>query len=170
VGGGSNAIGLFHAFVNDRNVRLLGVEAGGNSAAPGHHAATLVKGTPGVLHGSRSLILQDRYGQILNTESIAAGLDYPGVGPEHAYYKLIKRAQYVSASDTIALEGFSLLAKTEGIIPALEPSHAIGYLARNTRKLPKLVLLGLSGRGDKDVDTIAKRFEANAYRSNSRHV
>ncbi len=158
VGGGSNAIGLFHPFAKDRRVRFIGVEAGGSKLEPGHHAATLVKGSPGILHGSRSLLLQDRHGQILDTRSIAAGLDYPGVGPEHAYYKLIKRAEYAAVSDDVALQGCQLLARTEGIIPALEPAHAIGYLARHARRLPRrsVVILGLSGRGDKDVDVIAR--------------
>jgi tryptophan synthase beta chain len=158
VGGGSNAIGLFHPFVHDRRVRFLGVEAAGRSLRPGQHAATLTKGSPGVLHGARSLVLQDRHGQILDTRSIAAGLDYPGVGPEHAYYRQIGRARYVAASDALALQGCTLLAHTEGIIPALEPAHAIGYLARFARRLPRrsLVILGLSGRGDKDMDVIAR--------------
>ncbi len=157
VGGGSNAIGLFHPFAQDRRVRFIGVEAGGEKLRPGHHAATLVKGSPGVLHGARSLVLQDRDGQILETRSIAAGLDYPGVGPEHAYYKRIGRARYVAVSDKAALEGCTLLAKTEGIIPALEPAHAIAYLAKLARQLPKrtVVIVCLSGRGDKDVATIA---------------
>lgn len=158
VGGGSNAIGLFHAFVRDRRVRLIGVEAAGRGLRSGQHAATLVKGTPGVLHGARSLVLQDRHGQILPTHSVSAGLDYPGVGPEHAYYQRIGRAQYVAVSDRLALEGCQLLAKTEGILPALEPAHAVGYLLRHASALPRrsLVVLGLSGRGDKDVETIAQ--------------
>ncbi len=158
VGGGSNAIGLFHPFRNDRAVRCIGVEAGGSRLSPGHHAATLVRGRPGVLHGSNSLLLQDRFGQVLSTESIAAGLDYPGVGPEHAYYRLTKRAEYVAVGDTQALRGAALLAKTEGIIPALEPAHAIAYLERLAPRLSRrsLVILGLSGRGDKDVQTLAE--------------
>ena len=158
VGGGSNAIGLFHPFVRDRRVQFIGVEAGGKGLTPGQHAASLVKGSPGVLHGTRSLLLQDAHGQILSTHSISAGLDYPGVGPEHAYYQATGRATYVTASDREALHGCTLLAKTEGIIPALEPAHAIGYLARVARRLPKrsLIIVGLSGRGDKDVDTIAR--------------
>jgi len=169
VGGGSNAIGLFHPFERDRRVRFLGVEAGGRSLKPGHHAATLVKGRPGVLHGARSLVLQDRNGQILDTRSISAGLDYPGVGPEHAYYKLIGRAQYAAVSDREALRGCELLATTEGIIPALEPSHAIGYLAKIASRLPtrSLVILGLSGRGDKDMETILRYLphgSANSHR------
>jgi len=167
VGGGSNAIGLFHPFLRDRRVRLLGVEAGGRSLAPGHHAATLLKGRPGVLHGARSLLLQDRAGQVLTTASISAGLDYPGVGPEHAYLQLTKRAQYVAASDAQALRGVELLAKTEGILPALEPAHAIGHLERLAPRLPRrsVVIVGLSGRGDKDVDTIARNLPAHAHHS-----
>jgi tryptophan synthase beta chain len=159
VGGGSNAIGLFHPFARDRRVRFIGVEAGGTGLLPGRHAATLVKGSPGVLHGARSLVLQDRHGQILDTRSIAPGLDYPGVGPEHAYYQRTGRARYVAVSDREALQGCTLLAKTEGIIPALEPAHAIAYLARLARRLPKrsLVVVCLSGRGDKDVETISQR-------------
>jgi len=164
VGGGSNAIGLFHPFVSDRRVRFIGVEGGGRSLTPGHHAATLVKGAPGVLHGAKSMLLQDRFGQILPTESISAGLDYPGVGPEHAYYQLTKRAQYVSASDREALKGVQLLARTEGILPALEPAHAIGYLQRVARRMKRgsLVIVGVSGRGDKDVQTIAQALYGSA--------
>jgi len=156
VGGGSNAIGLFAPFADDRRVKLLGVEAGGRALTPGEHAASLVKGRPGVLHGARSQLLQDADGQVLGTHSIAAGLDYPGVGPEHAYYQQTGRASYVTASDAVALEGCRLLSQTEGIIPALEPAHAIGYLPTLVKSLPKgaIVLVGLSGRGDKDVQTI----------------
>ena len=170
VGGGSNAIGLFHAFEQDRRVRLIGVEAGGTSLAPGHHAATLVKGRPGVLHGARSMLLQDRFGQVLTTTSISAGLDYPGVGPEHAYLQRTHRAEYVTASDTQALRGVELLAKTEGILPALEPAHAIGYLERLAPRLKRgaVVILGLSGRGDKDVETIAQHLHPHG--PNSRHI
>ncbi len=170
VGGGSNAIGLFHPFARDRRVQFLGVEAGGSSLRPGHHAATLVGGRPGVLHGTRSVLLQDRHGQILKTQSIAAGLDYPGVGPEHAYYQSSGRARYVAASDQLALTGCTVLARTEGIIPALEPAHAIGYLAGGARRLPKgsLVVLCLSGRGDKDVETIARHLVDDG--SSLRHV
>jgi tryptophan synthase beta chain len=162
VGGGSNAIGLFHPFVHDRRVQFIGVEAGGEALRPGLHAATLVKGSPGVLHGAYSLVLQDRHGQIRETRSIAAGLDYPGVGPEHAYYQRIGRARYVAVSDRDALRACALLAKTEGIIPALEPAHAIAYLARLAPRLPKqsLVVVCLSGRGDKDVETISQRLRA----------
>ena len=170
VGGGSNAIGLFHRFVRDRRVRFIGVEAGGTSLVPGHHAATLVKGRPGVLHGARSLLLQDRVGQVLSTASIAAGLDYPGVGPEHAEYQRRGRAEYVAVSDAEALRGVRMLAQTEGILPALEPAHAIAYLERLAQRLPRksLVVLGLSGRGDKDVETIAQQLTPHAV--NSRHV
>lgn len=170
VGGGSNAIGLFHPFVRDRRVRFIGVEAGGTGLRAGRHAATLVKGSPGVLHGARSLVLQDRHGQILETRSIAAGLDYPGVGPEHAYYQRIGRARYVAVSDAAALKGCALLAETEGIIPALEPAHAIGYLARLAPTLPRrsLIILGLSGRGDKDVETLARHLTTDG--TNPRRV
>jgi tryptophan synthase beta chain len=159
VGGGSNAIGLFHAFRNDRHVRMIGVEAGGTALTPRHHAATLVKGRPGVLHGAHSLLLQDRDGQVLPTHSISAGLDYPGVGPEHAFYRQSGRASYTAVSDAQALEGVRLLARTEGILPALEPAHALGYLPSLVRRLRPgaLIVVGLSGRGDKDVQTIADR-------------
>jgi tryptophan synthase beta chain len=151
-------------------VQFIGVEAAGTSLTPGHHAATLVKGRPGVLHGAHSLLLQDRFGQVLPTESISAGLDYPGVGPEHAYYQLTKRAQYVAVSDTQALRGAQLLAQTEGILPALEPAHAIAYLERLVPRLKRgaLLVVGLSGRGDKDVQTMAHAL--HLHESNSRHV
>jgi len=170
VGGGSNAIGLFHPFRDDRRVALIGVEAGGRSLSPGHHAATLLKGRPGVLHGAQSLLLQDRFGQVLPTESISAGLDYPGVGPEHAYYQLTKRARYVAVGDAAALRGAALLARTEGILPALEPAHAIAYLAQLAPRLPRsrCVIVGLSGRGDKDVETMAQHLPADG--THSRHV
>jgi len=169
VGGGSNAIGLFHPFARDRRIQCIGVEAGGTALTPGHHAATLVKGRPGVLHGAHSMLLQDRWGQVLSTTSIAAGLDYPGVGPEHAYYQLTKRASYVAVSDAEALRGCELLARTEGILPALEPAHAIAYLQRLAPRLKRhtLVILGLSGRGDKDVHTLAQALhshERNSHR------
>jgi len=169
VGGGSNAIGLFHPFARDRRVKCIGVEAGGTGLRPGRHAATLVKGRPGVLHGAKSLLLQDRVGQVLATESIAAGLDYPGVGPEHAYYQLTKRAEYVAVSDTQAIDGCALLARTEGILPALEPAHAIAYLERLVPRLKEgtVIVVGLSGRGDKDVQTIAQH---TRHATNSQHV
>jgi tryptophan synthase beta chain len=157
VGGGSNAIGLFHPFLEDP-VRLIGVEAAGEGIASTRHAATLVAGRPGVLHGARSYLLQDEHGQVTETHSISAGLDYPGVGPEHSYLKETGRAEYVAITDAEALEGFRLLSETEGIIPALEPAHAVGYLPRLAPTLApgSIVLLGLSGRGDKDMETVAK--------------
>ena len=162
VGGGSNAIGLFHAFISDEDVELIGVEAGGTGEGTGENAATLVAGEVGVLHGSMSYLLQDDDGQVIGTHSISAGLDYPGVGPEHSYLKDIERARYVSVRDDEALEGFQLLCRTEGIIPALEPSHAIAYLANWVPSLPdgSIVLLGLSGRGDKDIETVSKLLAA----------
>ena len=157
VGGGSNAIGLFHDFVDDPSVQLVGVEAGGHGVETGHHASTLVAGEVGVLHGSKSYLLQDEHGQVIETHSISAGLDYPGVGPEHSYLKDIERATYVSVTDEEALEGFQLLCRTEGIIPALEPSHAIAHAAKIAPALPgdAVILVGLSGRGDKDIETVA---------------
>jgi tryptophan synthase beta chain len=159
VGGGSNAIGIFHAFLNDAGVRLVGAEAAGEGIASGHHAASLAAGRPGVLHGNRTYVLCDDDGQIIETHSISAGLDYPGVGPEHAFLKDRGRADYVGITDDEAMEAFHLLAKTEGILPALESSHAIAQAIKLARDLPKdgLVLCNLSGRGDKDVHTIAAR-------------
>ena len=158
VGGGSNAIGLFHPFIPDEDVELIGVEAGGVGTGPGQNAATLVSGDVGVLHGSMSYLLQDGDGQVLETHSISAGLDYPGVGPEHSFLKATGRARYVSVSDAEAIEGFRLLCSTEGIIPALEPAHAIAYLSTWVPGLPdeSVVLVGLSGRGDKDIDTVSE--------------
>ena len=157
VGGGSNAIGAFYEFIADEAVALVGVEAGGDGVETGRHSATLSAGRPGVLHGSMSYLLQDQHGQVHETHSISAGLDYPGVGPEHSYLKEAQRARYVSATDQQALEGFHLLSRTEGIIPALEPAHAVYHVAELARELPpdKVVLLCLSGRGDKDVPTVA---------------
>ncbi len=156
VGGGSNSIGLFFPFVNDPAVRLIGVEAGGEGISTGHHAATLVAGKPGVLHGSYSYLLQDENGQVTETHSISAGLDYPGVGPEHSYLKDTERAFYTSITDAEALEGFRLLCRTEGIIPALESAHAVAYAAKLAPTLPKdtVLLVCLSGRGDKDLQTV----------------
>ncbi len=155
VGGGSNAIGLFYPFMDD-DVRLIGVEAAGEGM-DGRHAAPLAAGRPGVLHGSRSYLLQDEGGQVLEAHSISAGLDYPGVGPEHSWMKDSGRAEYVTVTDEEALDGFRALCETEGIIPALESSHAIAHLARLLPELSSddLVLLNLSGRGDKDMDTVA---------------
>ena len=159
VGGGSNAIGLFHAFLNDEGVRIVGAEAAGDGIATGHHAASLAAGRPGVLHGNRTYVLCDDNGQITETHSISAGLDYPGVGPEHAFLKDVGRAEYVGVTDDEALEAFHLLARTEGILAALESSHAVAQAIKLAREYPKdgLVLCNLSGRGDKDVHTIAAR-------------
>ncbi len=156
VGGGSNAIGLFHAFFNDKNVKMIGVEAAGLGLNTHQHSAPLNQGSIGVLHGSKSDLLQDHDGQIRVAHSIAAGLDYPGVGPEHAYYKKIRRAQYVAVDDKVAVKGLKLLSQTEGIIPALETAHAIGYLERLSRavKNKSTVIVCLSGRGDKDVGAL----------------
>jgi tryptophan synthase beta chain len=158
VGGGSNAMGLFYPFLDDRDVRMIGVEAGGMGLATGQHAATLVAGTPGVLHGAFSYLLQDDAGQVRSTHSVSAGLDYPGVGPEHSYFKDTGRAVYVAVTDHEALEGFHMLAQTEGIIPALEPAHAIAYLKTLAPTLDRgrIVVVGLSGRGDKDVQHVSK--------------
>ena len=163
VGGGSNAIGLFHSFLGDREVRLLGVEAGGEGIETGKHAASLGAGRVGVLHGSKSLVLQDDHGQIREAHSISAGLDYPGVGPEHSYLKASGRATYVSVTDAQALEGFQLLSRAEGIIPALEPAHAIYHTVELAKTLPKgqVILVNLSGRGDKDIDTVAVALEVS---------
>ena len=156
VGGGSNAIGLFHPFLDDP-VRLVGVEAAGEGVGTGRHSATLVAGRPGVLHGTRTYLLQDKDGQILETHSISAGLDYPGVGPEHSWLKTTERAEYVAVDDVQALEGFQALTLSEGIIPALEPSHAIYYAMQMARTMrpDEDLLVGLSGRGDKDMHTVA---------------
>jgi tryptophan synthase beta chain len=159
VGGGSNAIGLFHAFLNDRDVRIVGAEAAGDGIATGRHAASIAAGRPGVLHGNRTYVICDDDGQITETHSISAGLDYPGVGPEHAFLADSGRADYVGVSDDEAMAAFYLLAKTEGILAALESSHAIAQAIKLARELPKdaIVLCNLSGRGDKDVHTIAAR-------------
>ncbi|HNT36275.1 MAG TPA: tryptophan synthase subunit beta [bacterium] len=158
VGGGSNAMGLFYPFFDDENVLFFGVEAAGHGLETGKHSASLCKGTVGVLHGSKSYLLQDKNGQIDIAHSISAGLDYPGVGPEHSYYKDSGRAQYVGITDDQALDAFSLLSKLEGIIPALESSHAVAYACDLARKLGsgKTIIVNLSGRGDKDVYTVAK--------------
>jgi len=159
VGGGSNAMGLFYPFFKDKSVKFIGVEAAGLGLSTRKHSASLVAGSPGVLHGSKSDLLEDKFGQVNNTHSIAAGLDYPGVGPEHSYYKKIGRAQYVTVNDREALEGFRLLSETEGIIPALEPSHAIYYLKKLSRRIKKnsTVIVCLSGRGDKDTYAVAEK-------------
>jgi tryptophan synthase beta chain len=159
VGGGSNAMGLFHAFVPDAEVRLFGVEAAGEGIRTGHHAATLAEGRVGILHGARSFVLTDEEGQIMEAHSISAGLDYPGVGPQHAHMKETGRATYLSVTDEEALAGFRQLARTEGILPALESSHAIAGLADVAARLQDgaVIVVCLSGRGDKDMGTIAKR-------------
>ena len=156
VGGGSNAIGLFHPFIEDP-VRLIGVEAAGEGVRSGRHSATLVAGRPGVLHGTKTYLLQDEAGQIMETHSISAGLDYPGVGPEHSWLKTSERAEYVAVDDAQALEGFKALTSSEGIIPALEPSHAIYHAMQVARTMrpDQDLLIGLSGRGDKDMHTVA---------------
>jgi len=163
VGGGSNAMGLFHAFRNDRTVALVGVEAAGRGLATGQHAASLSAGSPGVLHGTYSYLLQDSGGQVLATHSISAGLDYPGVGPEHAYMKDAGRARYVAVTDKEALEAFHLLCRTEGILPALESAHAVAHLNTLAPALgrDKIIVVNLSGRGDKDVNTVARAMGEN---------
>ena len=158
VGGGSNAMGIFYPFLNDRDVKLVGVEAAGHGIDTGEHAASLAAGRAGVLLGAKSYVLQDSHGQIGETHSISAGLDYPGVGPEHSYLKDSGRASYVAVSDQEALEGFKLLCRTEGITPALEPAHAIFYTAQKAASLSreKIIVVNLSGRGDKDMDIVIK--------------
>ena len=158
VGGGSNAIGTFHQFLGDESVELVGVEAGGEGLGTGKHSATLNAGSPGVLHGSMSYLLQDEHGQVHETHSISAGLDYPGVGPEHSNLKDTGRSRYLTVDDSQALEGFHLLSRTEGIIPALEPAHAIFYAAQLARELSpeQIILVCLSGRGDKDIHIVAE--------------
>ena len=158
VGGGSNAIGLFHPFLKDTTVSMYGVEAGGYGIDTGKHAAPLSAGTPGVLHGNRTYVMTDLNGQISPTHSVSAGLDYPGVGPEHSWLKDLKRVNYVSANDGEAMEAFHLLTKLEGIIPALESSHAVAYAMKLAKKIgdSRTILVNLSGRGDKDIETVAR--------------
>ncbi len=158
VGGGSNAAGMFYPFVQDASVRMIGVEAGGRGATPGDHASTLTLGTPGVLHGSMSYVLQDKFGQTADVHSCSAGLDYPGVGPEHSWWKDSKRVEYTAATDTQALEAFQLFSRMEGIIPALETSHAIhgAILVARAMKREQNLVLNLSGRGDKDVTEVMR--------------
>ncbi len=160
VGGGSNAIGIFHPFIDDGSVRLIGLEAGGSGVESGKHAATIVGGTPGVLHGTRSYVLQDENGQTVESHSISAGLDYPGVGPEHAYLHDIGRAEYRAITDDQAMHAFALLSQTEGIIPAIETAHALAGALQVGNELGKdaILLINLSGRGDKDVQTAAQYF------------
>jgi len=159
VGGGSNAMGIFHPYIDDQSVALVGVEAGGEGIATGRHAASLTAGTPGVLHGNRTYLLQDADGQIIETHSVSAGLDYPGVGPEHAWLKDSGRASYETIDDEQALAAFHTCCRIEGIIPALESSHALAYAAQLAPKLApdRVILVNLSGRGDKDMHTVAQR-------------
>jgi tryptophan synthase beta chain len=162
-GGGSNAIGIFHPFIDDRDVKLIGVEAGGRGIDTGDHAASLTEGRRGILHGAESYVLQDNHGQIRGTHSISAGLDYPGVGPEHSYLKDVGRATYVSVDDREALEGFQLLCRTEGIVPALESAHAIYHAVKvaGTVDREHIIVINLSGRGDKDIDIIMEALGEN---------
>jgi tryptophan synthase beta chain len=159
VGGGSNALGLFYPFIRDESVRLVGVEAGGYGIASGQHAAPLSAGVPGVLHGNRTYLMEDEDGQIIATHSVSAGLDYPGVGPEHAFLNDAQRAEYVAVTDDDALAAFHHVTRKEGIIPALETSHALAWILEHAPKLPKdhVIVVNLSGRGDKDIFTIAER-------------
>jgi tryptophan synthase beta chain len=159
VGGGSNAMGIFYPYISHEGVRLIGVEAAGEGMETGHHAASLTAGRPGVLHGNRTYLLQDENGQIIETHSISAGLDYPGVGPEHAWLKDSGRAEYVPITDAEALQAFHSLCRLEGIIPALESSHAVAYAAKlaPTLSKDKILLVNLSGRGDKDMHTVAEK-------------
>jgi tryptophan synthase beta chain len=165
VGGGSNAMGIFYPYIDFPNTRLIGVEAAGEGLDSGKHSASLQRGVPGVLHGNRTYILQNAQGQITETHSISAGLDYPGVGPEHAYLKDIGKAQYVGITDTQALEAFHYLCRTEGIIPALESSHAVAYAMKLAKTMHKdqSILVNLSGRGDKDIGTVADLSHADFY-------
>ena len=162
IGGGSNAMGLFYPFLNDTNVKMIGVEAAGEGLNK-KHAASIAKGQLGVLHGSKSYILQDKDGQITETHSISAGLDYPGIGPEHAWLKDNKRVKYVSVTDNEALDAFKICTKIEGIIPALEPSHALAYLIKKAPRMPKnnIIVMNMCGRGDKDIFTVAKKLKIN---------
>jgi tryptophan synthase beta chain len=159
VGGGSNAMGIFYPYIAVEGVRLIGVEAAGEGLASGRHAASLCAGRPGVLHGNRTYLLQDANGQIIETHSVSAGLDYPGVGPEHAWLKDSGRAEYVAVTDDEALKAFNDLCRLEGIIPALESAHAVAYAAKIAPSMPKdkLLLVNLSGRGDKDMQTVAQK-------------
>jgi tryptophan synthase beta chain len=165
VGGGSNAMGIFHPYISHPDVRLIGVEAAGEGLDSGKHAASISRGQPGVLHGNRTYLLQNDQGQITETHSVSAGLDYPGVGPEHAYLHDIKRAEYVGVTDTEALAAFHHLCRTEGIIPALESAHAVAYAMKlaPTMASTASILVNLSGRGDKDIGTVADLSGADFY-------
>jgi tryptophan synthase beta chain len=165
VGGGSNAMGIFHPYIAHVNTRLIGVEAAGEGLDTGRHSASISRGTPGVLHGNRTYLLQDSMGQITETHSVSAGLDYPGVGPEHAYLADIKRAEYVGITDTEALDAFHHLCRVEGIIPALESSHALAYAMKMAKTMSpdQTILVNLSGRGDKDIGTVADLSNADFF-------
>jgi tryptophan synthase beta chain len=165
VGGGSNAMGIFYPYIRHEATRLIGVEAAGQGIETGRHAASLSAGSPGVLHGNRTYLLQDDNGQITETHSISAGLDYPGVGPEHAFLKDIGRAEYVGITDAEALDAFHYLCRTEGIIPALESSHALAHAMKiaPTMRADQILLVNLSGRGDKDIGTVADLSGADFY-------
>jgi tryptophan synthase beta chain len=158
IGGGSNAMGLFHPFLDDASVRMIGVEAGGHGVETGQHAASLTGGRPGVLHGNRTYLLQDGDGQITEAHSISAGLDYPGIGPEHSWLHEIGRVEYVSATDDEALDAFQRCSRLEGIIPALEPAHALAHVMKIAPAAPKdmLIVMNMCGRGDKDIFTVAR--------------
>ena len=162
IGGGSNAMGLFYAFLDDEDVAIHGVEAAGHGIETGRHAASLTAGSPGVLHGNRTYLLQDDDGQIIEAHSISAGLDYPGIGPEHSWLHDMERVEYVSVTDREALEAFMLACVTEGIIPALEPSHALAHVAKLAPTLPadNLLVMNMCGRGDKDIFTVAEALGA----------
>jgi tryptophan synthase beta chain len=159
IGGGSNAMGLFHPFLDEPSVRMIGVEAGGDGVETGRHAASIIGGRPGVLHGNRTYLLQDDDGQIAEAHSISAGLDYPGIGPEHSWLHDQGRVDFVSVTDTEALDAFQLCTRLEGIIPALEPSHALAHVGKIAGGLPKdhLLVMNLCGRGDKDIFAVAER-------------
>ncbi len=159
IGGGSNAMGLFHPFLDEPSVRMIGVEAGGDGVETGRHAASIIGGRPGVLHGNRTYLLQDEDGQITEAHSISAGLDYPGIGPEHAWLNDVGRVEFVNVTDTEALDAFQLCTRLEGIIPALEPSHALAHVGKIAGDLPKdhLLVMNLCGRGDKDIFAVAER-------------
>ena len=165
VGGGSNAMGIFYPYIPHTDVRLIGVEAAGEGLDTGHHSASISRGSPGVLHGNRTYLLQDDLGQITETHSVSAGLDYPGVGPEHAYLADIKRAEYVGITDQEALDAFHYLCRTEGIIPALESSHAVAHAMKMAKTMSpeQIILVNLSGRGDKDIGTVADLSQADFY-------
>jgi tryptophan synthase beta chain len=172
VGGGSNAIGSFYTFLDDKDVALYGVEAGGKGINSGKHSASLAAGSEGILHGMFTCLLQDESGQVVETHSISAGLDYPGVGPEHAFLKELKRARYASSTDQEAIEGFLALSRLEGIIPALEPSHAISYAMKLAKQMKKddIIVVTLSGRGDKDVEIVQDYLNKNSRKKKTNHA